>query len=178
MKIDWKNTFKIAGILTAIASGGALLISLTNVLTGPIIETNRIEREKKGLSKVYGEDATFGEKKELKDDKYGYLLAYYPVIKGEENCRIYSTSGTNAYGTVSLLIGINSDFSLYNLAVMENTESYASVLNENYLTPLIKASDKEEAFEAASVKCGATYGAKLVRDMVNQAKDHFKEGKQ
>ena len=175
MKIDWKSSFKIAGILTAIASVGAISIALTNVLTEPIIKENRALREQNGLKKVFGENAQFGEKVELKESDYPYLQSFYSVTLSDSTGRVYSTKGTNSYGDVALLVGLNADYTIYNIVVMENTESYATTLNEGYLIPLIKSNDKETALD--SVKCGATYGAKLVRDMVNQAKDHYKEGK-
>ncbi|MCR5078844.1 MAG: hypothetical protein K6B65_02860 [Bacilli bacterium] len=173
MKIEWKKSFKIAAILCAIAGVSAVLVSLANVVTEPIIATNKATKEKNGLQKVFGSDATYGEKKELSDTKY--LLAYYPVTSSLGESRVYSTSGNNAYGTVSLLVGITSGYSLYNLVVMENTESYATTLNENYIVTLINSDKKDEALN--EVKCGATYGAKLIRDMVNAAKDHYKEAK-
>ena len=180
MKIDWKSSFKIALILTAIASVGAITIALTNVLTEPIIKQNRAQREQNGLKKVFGNDATFGDKVELKEDKYQYLQAFYPVTVNSSSARVYSTKGTNAYGDVALLVGLNADFTIYNIAVMENTESYAITLKENYLDYLMNPKEgktHEQAFEDTSVKCGATYGAKLVKDMINQAKEHYKEGK-
>lgn len=173
MKIDWLKSIKIAAILGSIAGISAVLVSLANVVTEPLIAANKAKKEKDGLQKVFGVEATYYEKEEIKDTKF--LLAYYPVeSKTLGEGRVYSTSGNNAYGTVSLLVGITSGYSLYNIVVMENTESYALTLNENYIVPLQEGTDKDSMLD--QVKCGATYGAKLIRDMVNAAKDHYKNG--
>ena len=177
MKIDWAKSIKIAAILCSFAAIGGVSVALVNVLTGPMIESNKREKELKGLRKVFGDDAEIDpneDKHSIEDSDYKYLICYYEVDDGATG-RIYSTSGTNAYGTVSLLVGLTPEQSLYNVVVMENTESYGQTLTDNYLNPLIKSSSKDEDLD--NVKCGATYGAKLVRDMVNQAKEHYeKEG--
>lgn len=182
MKIEWKKTIKIAAILGCFAAIGGVSIALVNSFTAERIKNNRIEKEEKGLAKVFG---SLGKcdpkgKKEIESTEKTYLLAYYPVsdTSDESNLigRIYSTSGTNSYGGVSLLVGLTSEFALYNLVVMENTESYAVTLVENYLNPLIASPNKDN--DLNSVKCGATYGAKLVRDMVNEAKKHYETTKE
>ena len=47
-----------------------------------------------------------------------------------------------------------------------NEQTYASTLVDNYLVPLNNGSR-----DLDDVTCGATYGAKLVRDMVNEAQE-------
>ena len=177
MKIDWKKTIKIAAILGSFAAIGGISVAVVNVFTAPRIEAYKVEKEQKGLQKIFGglADCDPSEKVELSEADSPYLLAYYPAYEAGSKTlmgRIYSTSGTNAYGSVSLLVGLTSSFSLYNLVVMENTESYAQTLVDNYLNPLIQSADKESALD--EVKCGATYGAKLVRSMVEQAKEHYR----
>ena len=51
---------------------------------------------------------------------------------------------------------------------MVNEQSFASTLKKGYID-LIK--DGKQTVDDVSVSCGATYGAKLVRDMVNEAKE-------
>ena len=48
-----------------------------------------------------------------------------------------------------------------------NEQTYASTLVENYVDPIKNANNKEDAIE--DVKCGATWGATLIRDMINDA---------
>lgn len=177
MKIEWKKTIKIAAILGSFAAIGALSIALVNSFTDPMIEKHKVEKEKKGLAKVFGSlgECDPEDKENIVSEEKTYLIAYYPVKDAEDESktigRIYSTRGTNAYGSVALLVGLTVEQSLYNLVVMENTESYAQTLVDNYLNPLVASSSKDEDLE--KVKCGATYGAKLVRDMVNEAKEHY-----
>lgn len=173
MKINWLKSFKIAAILCSFAAIGGVSVALVNVFTEPMIAANKAEKEAKGLKKVFGESSLIDTKEgkvEINDPDYKYLSCYWEVDHGSTG-RIYSVSGTNSYGSVSLLVGLTPSYSLYNVVVMENTESYATTLTDNYLNPLIGSTDKDEKLD--SVKCGATYGAKLVRDMVNQAKEHY-----
>ena len=52
------------------------------------------------------------------------------------------------------------------IAVVTNGQSFASTLKKNYFDYLIKDHKKVDEVD---VSCGATYGAKLTRDMINDA---------
>lgn len=171
MKLDWKNGIKITLVLTAIASSAALLICGANAITAETIASNKIKKEKEGLAKVFGEGAIFGEAVSIDNDSH--LTKYWPVAIGFEEARVYAASGSNSYGDISLLIGIYSDYSLGEMAILENTESYGALLEEKYIDAYKTAEDKEGALD--SVKCGATYGATLIRNMVKEAVEHYKE---
>jgi hypothetical protein len=54
------------------------------------------------------------------------------------------------------------------LSVVANEQSFASTLKKGYLD-VIK--DGSQTVDDVDVSCGATYGAKLVRDMVNESED-------
>ena len=52
------------------------------------------------------------------------------------------------------------------LSVIVNEQTYASTLVENYIDPL---NNEPEKLNDIDVKCGATYGATTVKDMINEA---------
>ena len=170
-KLNLKRAFLVGGILAAIAGSSALLIAGVNLLTGPTISANAEKVEQNALSRVFGEGATFGEPVTVNK---GSILKYWPATDGTKQGRVYSLSGSNSYGTVSLSIGIYDDFSLGNMIVSENTESYGQTLEDNYIGVYQHVSDKEGALDAT--KCGATFGAALIQGMVEEARTHYKEG--
>lgn len=176
MKPNALKALKVAATLSILAGASGLLIAGTDLITKTIIEQNRVANIKKNLSRVFP-DADFGDGVKLSGD--GYLTDYYPAaLTDGEDGRVYACSGTNQYGGVSILIGIYSDFSLGKMVVLENTESYASTLQSNYLDKYDEATDGASREEALyDVSCGATHGATLVRDMVLEAVSHYKEGK-
>lgn len=175
MKISWKHAFYVGGFLAALCGVLGLVIAGGDLLTKDTIARNRIEKEQNGLKKVFGENVTYSEATEIKDENRASLQKYWTVsVDSKEVGRVYATSATNSYGTVSLLVGVYSDFSLGNVVALENTESYAATLEEGYLEPYAASEDKENAVN--TVKCGATYGATMCRDMIVSARDHYKGG--
>ena len=173
MKISWKHAFYVGGFLALLAGVMGLVIAGGDLLTRDTIARNKIEKEQNGLKQVFGENVAFGEAIEVPESEI--LQKYWTVaVNNNEIGRVYSTSAKNAYGTVSLLVGVNKDYSLGNIVVLENSESYAATLEENYLDVYSNSENKEAAVLA--VKCGATEGAKICRDMILAAKDHYKGG--
>ena len=75
--------------------------------------------------------------------------------------------GSNMYGKISLIAGFDETTkSFISMYLVKNEQTYASTLVEKYVNPVNK---KQKDYET-DVSCGATYGAKLVRDMINDAK--------
>ena len=68
------------------------------------------------------------------------------------------------YGKISLLVGFNNLNQFKGMSIITNEQTYASTLVEKYVEPIQNGSRKIE-----DVSCGATYGAKLIRDMINDA---------
>ena len=174
-----KKQFIITSItLGAIAACSAGLIGLTNLLTRDKIAENERNKIVSGISKIFGQYSEISE--ELHIDEYNltvdhnYLDEIY-VVGDSRNDDIlgyaFRTTGSNAYGKVSLIVGFNkTDLSFKRLSIVTNEQTYASTLEDNYINPLNKDPNKLD-----DVTCNATYGAKLVRDMVNQATEVAKE---
>lgn len=82
--------------------------------------------------------------------------------------RVY---GKNGYGALDLLVGIKEDGSLSKLCIIEDSMSYKSKVESNYIDPYNAANDgagKESALE--NVKCGATFAATIVKNGLQEAK--------
>ncbi len=175
MKKYMKKALLSGGVLAGLCGVMAIAIVGADFLTRETIAKNNVEKEAAGLRKVYGEDATYGEAILIKDDAYSYLEKYWTVTSGNKEVgRVYRGSGKNGYGDVTLLYGVNADFSLGMVVTITNTESYGTTLKENYLDLIVSAENKDEAVD--NVKCGATYGAKLCRDIIRDGQRHYKEG--
>ena len=75
------------------------------------------------------------------------------------------------YGKMSLIVGYDAESQLFiDLSVIVNEQTYATTLVDNYINPL-----HDGTISIDDVSCGATYGAKLVRDMVYDAQSAAEE---
>ena len=156
--------------LGAIAACSAALIGVTNLVTKDRIVKNEQAKIQTGIASIFGNDASIKEEHEVLEYKY---TNYVYEIESDASSPKYAfrTTGSNAYGKMSLLVGLSqnittNEFAFVNLYVVVNEQTYASTLEENYIDPLNGGSRELE-----DVSCGATFGAKLVRDMVNEAKE-------
>ena len=156
--------------LGAIAAVAAGIIGLTNLATEKRIKENELKRIQNGISEIFGENAEIVEEFKISDSHYQYVVYGYKIKNSEETSDKYAlrTCGYNMYGKVSLLVGVeekdSGEFDFKRLTVVVNEQTYASTLEDEYIDPLNKA----EEIDDVDVECGATYGAKLVRDMVNE----------
>ena len=178
MKLSWKRAFAVGGFLAGLCGVLALAIAGADLLTAGRIAENKVKKENDGLKSLLEPGAKVSEATEISDDDYPSLKKYWTVERPNEDLpsRIYAASDKNGYGQVSLLIALYGDFSLGNVAVLENTESYGQTLQDGYLDKIARSEDKDKAF--TEVKCGATYGAKMCRDMIEAAKQHFQEAEE
>ena len=165
-----KKHYIITGLtLGVIAAASAALIGVTNLVTKDRIAKNEQAKIQVGIVSIYGEDATIKEERAIADYKY---TNYVYEIESPANAPkfVFRTTGSNMYGKISMLVGLNQDvsnneFILVDVYLITNEQTYASTLEENYIDSL-----NEGTRDLDDVSCGATYGAKLVRDMVEDAK--------
>ncbi|MBP5694785.1 MAG: hypothetical protein J6X03_05065 [Bacilli bacterium] len=154
--------------LGIIGAGSAGLIGLTNLITKDQIEKNQIEKINKGLAMVFEEGTSFSEANSI--DGVQYLDAYYTAKKESDTLGyIFQTTGSNMYGKISMLVGIDTEFEVGNIYLVTNEQTYAQTLVDNYVNPYNK-----DDVELDDVSCGATYGAKLVRTMAQAAQSWAK----
>ena len=176
MKISWKHAFYVGGFLAILTGVLGLAIAGGDLITRDIIVNNKTKKEEAGVTYLFGQDVTYDPFVEIRDADYPTLTKYCTVNDGDaEVGRVYASNGANAYGEVALLIAIYADtFALGNVYTITNTESYAATLEDGYLLPYQQSDNKEAA--VYEVSCGATYGAKLCRDMILSAQAHYQGG--
>ena len=153
--------------LGAIAMCAGALIGATDLITRDKIAENEVKKINASFAEIYGEGVSSKEDENFEHNNYTYLKAKYTIYDagGTEVGSAFRTLGSNSYGKISLIVGFASDNAYKGFSVVINEQSFATTLEENYLTPISKGKKGIE-----DVSCGATYGATLVKNMVNEAK--------
>jgi len=156
--------------LGLIAASGALLIAGANMITRDRIAENEQKSINKGIVTIYGEHSVADEHDLAEGQEYTYITQCYKVRFEEDvdsfKGYAFRTDGSNNYGKISLIIGFDGNQSYVGLSVIANEQSFASTLKKGYLDQI---KDGSQTIDDVSVSCGATYGAKLVRAMVEEA---------
>ena len=190
-----KRNLKIAGVLALIAVICALAIAGMNMVTSGIIKANNDKTELKTCQAIFSsydkdksEEMTSSNeaitKKVLAKDSNGNELGY-----------LYTVTGKNAYGAITIMVAVKDD-KVLQVEFLENGQSFASTVTSHVQNSYPSSPDdslhvgaykKEEASNIGSLSsseidgidtaCGATYGAKLVKELVNIALQDAKGGK-
>ena len=160
----------ILGSIAAVAAG---LIAVTNLVTAKKIHQNEIDSINKGINEIF-ESGVVTTEEVINGHEYANYCYLVDYTKGELKMHGYAfrCEGSNLYGKISLLAGFDvTSKSFISMYLVKNEQTYASTLVENYVNPV---NDGTANYET-DVSCGATYGAKLVRDMINDAKEAANE---
>ena len=156
----------ILGSIAAVAGGA---VALTNLITEKKIKENDRIKLVSGIKDIFGDEASIDPDKEIEVDNYKYTVSYYEVT-GENSMFLgyaFKSEGSNMYGKIALISGFDAaTHGFKSLSLINNEQTYATTLVDNYVTPLNSNPEKLD-----DVNCGATYGAKLVRDMINEASE-------
>ena len=160
-------------IITAVTLGcigiaSAAAIGLTNLVTKDKIEQNKKDKINQGIAEIFGQNSSILDEGEISGEEYTTYLYTIKQDGKENNQYAFVTDGSNMYGKISLLVGFDDLKQFKGISIITNEQTYASTLVNKYINPLNDSLNKDSALE--DVSCGATYGAKLVRDMVNDAK--------
>ena len=164
--------FKTAIVLCLICGLCAIIIAFINYFTSPIIKENKIKAQEKACSEIYPnmtyEEVELNGANEAIEKKW--------VVKDGETVKgyIYSVSGKNAYGNISLLVGINLDGSAEKVVLTSNTQSYASKVKNHVKSTYNNGAVAD--IDNVDVACGATFGATLVKELVLIAVNDYKGG--
>ena len=169
---NYKSYLKTGLILAAITAICGIMIALLNGVTAPIIEENNYKKEQETLALIF-ENATF-ENLDIIENDSKINKVYLAKVNDEILGYVYLVSGKNAYGTIELMIGI-SDGSVCAVEIITNTQSFSKVVNQ-YVNDLDNLDINNQNIDDLDVKCGATYGAKLVKELINVALDHYQGG--
>ena len=157
--------------LGLIGAASAALIGLANLATRGQIAKNEVEKTNKGIASIYGEGATAKSEDQIDTlnitNKHDLLTYRYIIEKdGVTTGMAFKTSGYNDYGKISLIVGFaETSHDFIGMFVVVNEQTYASTLVEKYINPV---NDGSRDIEDTS--CGATFGAKKVKEMIDQAK--------
>ena len=165
-KIEFKHVFKIAITLMLVAGIAGALIVFLNLFTAPIIEENNAKKEQTKLQEIYPNE-TF----ETLDYTDSTIKKVSKTTKGY----VYQVEGKNAYGNIVLLVGINLDGTVEKVVFLENGESFAQTVNDHVDATYQNKTINQETIDSVDTKCGATYGAKLVKELVSYALNDFIE---
>ncbi len=153
------------GIIAA-CSGG--LIGATNLITKDRIAQNEKNKFNAGIVAIFGENSAASDyETSLKDSKYVTNLYLVNSADNAQKGWAVKTTGSNSYGKISMIIGFNTYKERVGTYMITNEQTYATTLIDNYVTPL-----NEGTRDLDDVSCGATFGAKLVRDMINEAQNY------
>lgn len=156
--------------LGLIAAASALLIGGSNLLTKARIKQNEQDSIYKGIAYIFSDSAEISFDSEIKNDDYKYVEHVYEIKVNEiDSGYAFKTTGSNMYGKISLIVGLNLEGDFLKMKVITDEQTYASTLEKKYIDPLNNHDSDVD------VSCGATYGAKLVRDMINEAKQAANE---
>lgn len=169
-----KKALKVGATLAAISGIAALLIGLTNLVTAPKIVANNEEKSLKALKDIFADATEFSDPKtDFASNAKSYLVSYWVAKKDDSTLGyVYQTSGRNTYGKITLMVGLSGVSKIGSFSVLTNEQTLATTLEDKYLTPLSSAANKDTAL--TNVTCGATFGAKLVRDMILAAQSDYK----
>ena len=154
--------------LGAIAAASGVLIGAANLITRDQIKKNEAKKFNAGIVAIFGEGAYTSDFSPNIND--GYLVSSYHVNNEDNSVKGWAVvaSGSNMYGKISLIAGFDYDTKAFKgIYVTTNEQTYASTLVDNYINPLNNGD-----VQLDDVSCGATYGAKLVRDLVNASQSY------
>ena len=170
--------------LGIIAATSAALIGVTNLVTRDQIKKNEENKIKAGICKIFGKTASISFKYDcdqcynepIKVDNYSINLDGLYSVNSDEVKELkvieslaFQLTGSNMHGKLSLLIGFdvydcNGSVGFVGVSTIINEQTYASTLEENYIDPVNNGNRTID-----DVSCGATYGAKLAKIMIEQA---------
>ena len=192
------KNFKISATLGMISLVCALLIALVNMLSKPIIEANEKRTELATCQAIFSDYDQDKSKEETdlsgRDSRIKKIIYVYSSTSDISIGTIYKVSGKNAYGNITLMVGINKEGNVIHVEFLENGQSYASTVNNHvsanypssestdvHIGAYKKAESKDidelsgSDVAAIDVKCGATFGATLVKELVTVAVNDAKE---
>lgn len=179
---------KTASVLAVISLICAAIIAAFSLLTSQKIKDNSKQKEQETYKVIYDDysyskDVTSNLSKETLDyDLIEKAIIAYDVNNNELGT-IFTVTGKNSYGTISLMVAVN-DGNVSKVEFLANTESFASKVNDyvksNYPSSKTDAiyiginDSNSNDIDSLSIdnvsdmdtKCGATYGALLVKKLV------------
>ncbi len=159
-KLDPK--LNLALTLAIISGISALLLSLVNNVTAPVIEKNKEELTLELYSELF-EDMTDYEEVDASDKVDSVLI----VKKDDEQIgTICSATGTNGYGGITALFGYDLDNNIVGVqySYFNQTPGFGDKVKDQEYVKAQYIGDSAKDVDA-DVASGATYSSNLVKDL-------------
>ncbi len=173
-----KKYIVTALVLTLIAGVCAALIASINLLTAPMIEKNNAEKKAALCQEIF---EAFDLAKSIVLEKDQYASAYIQEVIEVNDANdtplgyLFTLSGSNAYGKIELLVGIDLEIRLAGVRFITNGQSFsnetATHLNTQYKDDMTIEDILAIDLTNSDVTAGATYASKLIRELVTTAFD-------
>lgn len=170
-----KNYIKFPLVLGLISACSGLLIGGVYMLVNPTIVNNQNATELAARQEVFAEATAF-DKIERDFSDCTYLKEVYAATNEDGLLGyLYRGEGANSYGAISLYAGIIPDEvgTLKTVSLLENTQSYASIVNDWVNVTFLAPIDDTNSID---VSCGATRGATIVKNIVLEAQADYLKG--
>lgn len=180
-----KDILRLGSILFLICTVAALMLSLTNNITAPVIEQRDIQASNEARQEVLQDAEEFKEVTNVKGD---LIEEVYQGVKGGEIIGYTIKTAPKGYGgTVEVMVGISNDGKISGVKIGNNSEtpglgskaaepSFKDQYNgKNAQTPLnvVKGNASNENDIVAI--SGATITSKAVTAGVNAAMDVYEQ---
>lgn len=170
-KLDPKVNLSLT--LAIIAGVSALLLALVNNLTAPVIADNQEKQALEMYGKLFPEMTSYEEVE--KAEEPGILL-----VKNNDKVIgfICSASGSNGYGSVSALVGINTENAVVGVQFPKynQTPGFGDKVKEPSYIEKEYVGDDINSIDATFAS-GATYSSKLVLGLVETCAADVVDGK-
>ena len=152
--------------LSLIAGISGFVLSNVNAITEPIIKAADEAKEESMFKNLFPELETY--EKALNEDEDSMVKYSVKVLNKDKKVigNIYNANGTNGYGSITALIGIDSKGKITGIEypVFKQTPGFGDkVIKEGYLNQYKEMDSKDVNPDAAS---GATYSSNLVKSLV------------
>ena len=159
---------KTALVLTIISGICAALIAGVNHFTSQEIAANEFEKKEAIYQEIFPEyDSKASGLPITEGFDSNYIVEKVEAKNSDKKLigYVYTVSGSNAYGVIELLVGINVDGELESVQFLTNGQSF-NVQTETHVNGSYTSGLTSSDVNNIDVNCGATYAAKLVKELV------------
>ena len=165
------KTLKLALFLAIVAGLSGAALSYVNGVTAPIIQEQKVAKDKSGLEAIYA-GAEFIPVEDTDTSEYPSIQAIYEA-KGKGY--IYKCSVTGYGGPVEYLVALDNDGTYKGFVATEysnETKGFGSKIGEDEFKNGIVGKNIGDSIDTIS---GATISSSAVVDGIEQATQHYEE---
>lgn len=164
-----KHYLTVSLTLGIIASASALLIAGANLLTEKQIAQNEENSINSAITFIFRKNGKIKSKAAIENKDYTYVNYVYEIDDDDGHGYAFIASGKNMYGKITLIAGFRENGDFVSMKTIVNEQTYTKEV-EKFVYDVGEGNRQID-----DVSCGATYGAKLVRDMYKEAQKASQE---